>query len=92
MVGRTNMKTDVYFAKKDDFGLIAYENDIRQNVFMQVAAIDYAPQVNEIIICDAKCNIKEFIEKFSTTVDSSPDNNLPSVQNNISFTVIFAII
>lgn len=44
------MKTDVYFAKKDDFGLIAYENDIRQNVFMQVAAIDYAPQVNEIII------------------------------------------
>lgn len=58
------MKTDVYFARKDDFGLIAYENGIKQNIFMQIAAVDYAPQVNEIIICDAKYDIKELIEKY----------------------------
>lgn len=58
------MKTDVYFARKGDFGLIAYENKKHQNVFLQVAAIDYAPQVNEVIICDNKYNIKELIEKY----------------------------
>lgn len=58
------MKTDVYFARQGDFGLIAYENNVRQNVFLQVAAIDYAPQINEIIICDSQYNIKEVIEKY----------------------------
>lgn len=58
------MKTDVYFARDKDFGLIAYENSKQQNVFLQVAAIDYAPQINEVIICDNKYNIKELIEKY----------------------------
>ena len=58
------MKADVYFARKGDFGLIAYENTKQQNVFLQVAAIDYAPQINEVIICDNKYNIKELIEKY----------------------------
>lgn len=44
------MQTKVYFAKKGDFGLIAYENQKHQNVFLQVAAIDYAPQINEMIL------------------------------------------
>lgn len=58
------MQTKVYFAKKGDFGLIAYENQKHQNVFLQVAAIDYAPQINEVIICDNKYDIKELIEKY----------------------------
>lgn len=58
------MKADVYFARKGDFGLIAYENTKQQNVFLQVAAIDYAPQINEVIICDNKYDIKELIEKY----------------------------
>lgn len=58
------MKTEIYFAKKGDFGLIAYENQKHQNVFLQVAAIDYAPQINEVIICDNKYDIKELIEKY----------------------------
>lgn len=58
------MKTNVYFARKNEFGLIAYENQKHQNVFLQVAAIDYAPQINEVIICDNKYDIKELIEKY----------------------------
>ena len=58
------MKADVYFARKGDFGLIAYENTKQQNVFLQVAAIDYAPQINEVIICDNKYDIKNLIEKY----------------------------
>jgi len=58
------METDVYFARDKDFGVVAYENAKHQNVFLQVAAVDYAPQVNEIIICDSKYNIKEVIEKY----------------------------
>ena len=58
------MQTKVYFARKGDFGLIAYENSKQQNVFLQVAAIDYAPQINEVIICDNTYNIKAIIENY----------------------------
>ncbi|MBQ8436420.1 MAG: hypothetical protein IJX20_02085 [Alphaproteobacteria bacterium] len=58
------MQTKVYFARKEDFGLIAYENTKQQNVFLQVAAIDYAPQINEVIICDNTYNIKAIIENY----------------------------
>lgn len=57
------MKTDVYFARKNDFGLIAYENAKHQNVFLKVAAIDFAPQICGIIICDKQYKIEKVIQK-----------------------------
>lgn len=63
------MKTDVYFARDKDFGLIAYENAKQQNVFLQIAAVDYAPQIYNILICDKQYNIKKVIENaFQYTI------------------------
>lgn len=56
------MKTDVYFARDESFGVIAYENAKQQNVFLQVAAIDYAPQICSILICDKQYNIEKVIK------------------------------
>lgn len=46
------MRTDVYFSKKDGMLLIAYQNEKRQNVFLQVLYADYAPQLRAHLICD----------------------------------------
>lgn len=56
------MKTDVYFARDKDFGVIAYENAKQQHVFLQVAAVDYAPQICSILICDKQYNIEKVIK------------------------------
>ena len=56
------MKRKVYFARKDDFGIIAYENAKEQNVFLQIAAVEYAPQIYNVLICDkANYNIEKII-------------------------------
>ena len=47
------MKTTVYFARKDNMGLIAYENKQKQNVFLQIDNWEYAPQIVNTVICDA---------------------------------------
>lgn len=63
------MKTEVYFARDKDFGVIAYENAKQQNVFLQVAAIDYAPQICSILICDQQYNIEKVIKNaFQYTI------------------------
>ena len=63
------MKTDVYFARDESFGVIAYENAKQQNVFLQVAAIDYAPQICSILICDKQYNIEKVIKNaFQYTI------------------------
>ena len=63
------MKTDVYFARDKGFGVIAYENQKQQNVFLQVAAIDYAPQICSILICDKQYNIEKVIQNaFQYTI------------------------
>ena len=56
------MKADVYFARDKDFGMIAYENAKKQNVFLQIAAVDYAPQICSILICDKEYNIEKVIQ------------------------------
>ncbi|MBR1916130.1 MAG: hypothetical protein IJ830_06830 [Alphaproteobacteria bacterium] len=63
------MKTDVYFARDKDFGVIAYENAKQQNVFLQIAAVDYAPQICSILICDKQYNIEKVIQNaFQYTI------------------------
>ena len=46
------MRTDVYFAKKENKMLIAYQNAKRQNVFLQILRANYAPSLEGILICD----------------------------------------
>ena len=56
------METEVYFAKKDGILLIAYQNNKKQNVFLQVGYADYAPQIDSILICDSSYNIEMVIQ------------------------------
>ena len=63
------MKTDVYFARDKDFGVIAYENAKQQHVFLQIAAVDYAPQICSILICEKQYNIEKVIKNaFQYTI------------------------
>ena len=47
------MKTDVYWAKKENKMLIAYQNAKQQNVFLQILRANYAPSLESILIYDA---------------------------------------
>ena len=59
------MKTEVYFAKKDNYRLIAYENDKSQNVFLQIDKWNYAPQIINTIICDNnKYSIDDVLKNY----------------------------
>lgn len=46
------MKTNVYFAQKENKLLIAYQNNRIQNVFLQILKANYAPSLEGILICD----------------------------------------
>ena len=46
------MKTEVYWAKKENKMLIAYQNAKKQNVFLQILKANYAPSLEGILICD----------------------------------------
>ncbi len=46
------MKTDVYFAQKGPYRLIAYENSKAQNVFLQIDRYNTAPKIINTTICD----------------------------------------
>ena len=58
------MRTDVYFSKKDGMLLIAYQNEKRQNVFLQVLYADYAPQLRAHLICDTCYGIEDVIQNY----------------------------
>lgn len=47
-----NMETEVYWAKKENKMLIAYQNAKKQNVFLQILRANYAPSLEGILICD----------------------------------------
>lgn len=55
------MKTDVYFAKQGNKLLIAYQNEKKQNVFLQIMRASYAPVIDGILICDETYNIEKVI-------------------------------
>ncbi len=55
------MKTDVYFAQKENRLLIAYKNAKEQNVFLQVLKANFAPSLEGIMICDGTYDIKKVI-------------------------------
>lgn len=55
------MRTDVYFAQKENRLLIAYKNAKEQNVFLQVLKADFAPTLAVILICDSTNDIKKVI-------------------------------
>ena len=46
------MKTEVYFAQKGPYRLIAYENSKAQNVFLQIDRYNTAPKIINTTICD----------------------------------------
>lgn len=46
------MKTEVYWAKKENKMLIAYQNAKKQNIFLQILKANYAPSLEGILICD----------------------------------------
>lgn len=59
------MKTDVYFAKKGPYRLIAYENEKAQNVFLQIDKYAYAPQIVNTTICDrARYSIEDVLKNY----------------------------
>lgn len=59
------MKTDVYFAKKEHYQMIAYENAKKQNVFLQLDKCDFAPQIINVTICDKdNYEIQNTLEKY----------------------------
>ena len=59
------MKTDVYFAQKGPYRLIAYENEKAQNVFLQIDKYAYAPQIVNTTICDrAQYSIEDVLKNY----------------------------
>lgn len=58
------MKTDVYFSKKEKYRLIAYENEKRQNVFLQIDKYDFAPQIINTPIFDKSHDIEDVIKNY----------------------------
>lgn len=64
------MITDVYFAQKNDRLLIAYQNEKRQNVFLQILKATFAPSLEGILICDNSYNIEKVINNaFEFSID-----------------------
>lgn len=55
------METDVYFSKNENRLLISYQNDKKQNVFLQILRANYAPSLEGILICDSIYSIKKVI-------------------------------
>lgn len=55
------METDVYFSKNENHLLISYQNDKRQNVFLQILRATYAPSLEGILICDSSYSIQKVI-------------------------------
>lgn len=55
------METDVYFSKNENHLLISYQNDKKQNVFLQILRADYAPSLEGILICDSTYSIQKVI-------------------------------
>ena len=59
------MITDVYFARKAQYRLIAYENALQQNVFLQIDKYDYAPQIVNTTICDKnQYSIEDILKNY----------------------------
>lgn len=56
------MITDVYFAQKENRLLIAYQNEKKQNVFLQILKANFAPSLEGILICDSCYNIEKVIK------------------------------
>ena len=56
------MKTDVYFAKKEDKLLLAYKNEKKQYVFLSILNADIAPKLSNILITDEVKDIRIFIK------------------------------
>lgn len=52
------MKTDVYFAGKDDHLVIAYKNELNQNVFIEILGFGDAPNILNKFVCDYTYNIE----------------------------------
>lgn len=46
------MKTNVYWAKKENKMLIAYQNAKQQNIFLEILRANYAPSLEGVLICD----------------------------------------
>ena len=55
------METDVYFSKNENRLLISYQNDKKQNVFLQILRANYAPSLEGILICDSTYSIQKVI-------------------------------
>lgn len=68
------MKTDVYFAQKENRLLIAYKNAKEQNVFLQVLKANFAPSLEGIMICDSTYDIKRVIANAFEFPVSKPQN------------------
>lgn len=68
------MKTDVYFAQKENRLLIAYKNAKEQNVFLQILKANFAPSLEGILICDPTYDIKKVISNTFEFPEPKPQN------------------
>lgn len=75
------MKTDVYFAQKENRLLIAYQNEKKQNVFLQILKANFAPSLEGILICDQTYDIKKVISDIFEFPVPKPQNIEIGVKN-----------
>lgn len=68
------MKTDVYFTQKENKLLIAYQNEKRQKVFLQVSKATFAPSLEGILICESTYDIEKVIANAFEFPVSKPKN------------------
>ncbi len=63
------MKTDVYFATKDNGMIVAYMNEKKQEVFLSVSRYKFAPFFQNLLVFNDDFPIENIIEKgFGYTI------------------------
>ena len=88
------MKTDVYFAKKDNKMIIAYMNDKQQEVFLGVSRYDFAPFFSKALVFDSSVVIENILIKgFEYTIIEKKEMDVgvkfkniwkPFIQENVT--------
>lgn len=64
------MKTDVYFAKKNNNMIIAYLNDKQQEVFLGITRYNFAPFFTNTLVFNNSAKITDILDGFGyTTID-----------------------